>query len=287
MSEKIQKVLARSGVGSRRKMEELIQAGKVSVDGKIATLGDRAEADQVIRVEGRIIDTKAADDVISRVLMYHKPEGELCTRFDSDGRATVFDRLPRILGSRWIAVGRLDINTAGLLLFTTDGELANRMMHPSHEIEREYAVRVFGEVTDEMLGRLKEGVKLEDGMAAFSKIKKAGGEGINEWFNVTLSEGRNREVRRLWESQGMQVSRLIRVRYGQLNLPKSLPKGGWTELPLREVNLLLSSVGLDAETETKVKADKRPARTQNLRIRRSVKKHQIKQNGERKKARKR
>ena len=287
MSEKIQKVLARSGVGSRRKMEELIEAGKVSVDGKIAKLGDRAEADQVIRVEGRIIDTKAAEDVICRVLMYHKPEGELCTRFDSDGRATVFDRLPRILGSRWIAIGRLDINTAGLLLFTTDGELANRMMHPSHEIEREYAVWVFGDVEDEMLTRLKNGVKLEDGMASFSKIKKSGGEGINEWFNVTLSEGRNREVRRLWESQGMQVSRLIRVRYGQLNLPKSLPKGGWSELPLREVNLLLSSVGLEAETESKVKVDKRPARTQNTRIRRSVKKHQMKQSSERKKARKR
>ncbi len=287
MSEKIQKLLARSGVGSRRKMEELIAEGKVSVDGKIAKLGDRAEADQVIRVEGRIIATKAEDDVVCRVLMYHKPEGELCTRFDAEGRATVFDRLPRVLGSRWIAIGRLDINTAGLLLFTTDGELANRMMHPSHEIEREYAVRVFGEVDDEMLRRLREGVELEDGLASFSKIKKSGGEGINEWFNVTLSEGRNREVRRLWESQGAQVSRLIRVRYGQLNLPKGLPKGGWNELPLKEVNLLRSAVGLEPETETKVKVDKRPARKQNNRIRRSVKKHQMKQNTERKKTRKR
>ncbi|MFO6422930.1 23S rRNA pseudouridine(2605) synthase RluB [Motilimonas sp. KMU-193] len=287
MSEKIQKLLARSGLGSRRKMEELIAEGKVSVDGKIAKLGDRAEADQVLRVEGRIIATKAEEDVVCRVLMYHKPEGELCTRFDSEGRATVFDRLPRVLGSRWIAIGRLDINTAGLLLFTTDGELANRMMHPSHEIEREYAVRVFGEVDDEMLRRLKDGVKLEDGMAAFSKIKKSGGEGINEWFNVTLSEGRNREVRRLWESQGVQVSRLIRVRYGQLNLPKGLPKGGWNELPLKEVNLLRTAVGLTPETETKVKVDKSPARKQNNRIRRSVKKHQMKQNTERKKTRKR
>lgn len=287
MSEKIQKVLARAGLGSRRKMEELLAANKVSVDGKMAKLGDRVEPKQVLRVDGRIIDTKAQEEVICRVLMYHKPEGELCTRFDKEGRPTVFDRLPRINGARWIAVGRLDINTAGLLLFTTDGELANRMMHPSHEIEREYAVRVFGEIEDGMLTRLTEGVELDDGPASFSKIKKSGGEGINEWFNVTLSEGRNREVRRLWESQGMQVSRLIRVRYGKLELPKSLPKGGWTELELPDLNSLRAEVGLPPETQTKAKVDKRPAKNQNRRIRRSVRKHQMKQTGERKKARRR
>ncbi|RJG51179.1 23S rRNA pseudouridine(2605) synthase RluB [Motilimonas pumila] len=287
MSEKIQKVLARAGLGSRRKMEELLAANKVSVDGKMAKLGDRVEPKQVLRVDGRIIDIKAQEDVICRVLMYHKPEGELCTRFDKEGRPTVFDRLPRINGARWIAVGRLDINTAGLLLFTTDGELANRMMHPSHEIEREYAVRVFGEIEDEMLTRLTDGVELDDGPASFSKIKKSGGEGINEWFNVTLSEGRNREVRRLWESQGMQVSRLIRVRYGKLDLPKALPKGGWTELELPELNALRAEVGLGPETQSKAKVDKRPAKNQNRRIRRSVRKHQMKQTGERKKARRR
>lgn len=207
MSEKLQKVLARAGQGSRREMEALITAGRVSVDGKVATLGDRVEVNAVIRVDGHQVKTRAAEEQICRVLAYHKPEGEMCTRHDPEGRPTVFDRLPKMDGARWIAVGRLDVNTSGLLLFTTDGELANRLMHPSHEVEREYAVRVFGEITEAMLQRLRKGVQLEDGMAKFNKIKPAGGEGLNQWFNVTLTEGRNREVRRLWESQEVQVSR--------------------------------------------------------------------------------
>ena len=240
MSEKLQKVLARAGHGSRREMEALITAGRVSVDGKVATLGDRVEVNAVIRVDGHTVKTRAEEEMICRVLAYHKPEGEMCTRHDPEGRPTVFDRLPKLDSARWIAVGRLDVNTSGLLLFTTDGELANRLMHPSHEVEREYAVRVFGEITEAMLQRLRKGVQLEDGMAKFNKIKPAGGEGLNQWFNVTLTEGRNREVRRLWESQEVQVSRLMRVRYGDVT-PGSWHPPRWlagaetagSELPAR------------------------------------------------------
>ncbi len=219
MSDKLQKVLANAGVGSRREMEKWIEAGRISVNGKLATLGDRVESADKIRVDGNALST-SNDAPVCRVLMYNKPEGELCSRKDPEGRATVFDRLPSIKNGRWIAVGRLDINTSGLLLFTNDGELANRLMHPKHEVEREYSVRVFGEVENIMLKRLTDGVKLEDGEAKFTHIVKKPGdeESQNTWYNVSLSEGRNREVRRLWESQGLQVSRLMRVRYGTLEL---------------------------------------------------------------------
>ncbi|WP_199611315.1 23S rRNA pseudouridine(2605) synthase RluB [Flocculibacter collagenilyticus] len=277
MSEKLQKVLARAGVGSRREMESVIAEGRVSVDGKVATLGDRVEPTQKVRVDGREIKISSEQDTVCRVLMYHKPEGELCTRHDPEGRKTVFDRLPKLREGRWIAIGRLDINTSGLLMFTTDGELANRLMHPKFEIEREYAVRVFGEVDDAMLQRLRNGVTLEDGPAKFKSIKNAGGEGINHWFHVMLTEGRNREVRRLWESQGVQVSRLIRVRYGDLELEKSLPQGGWKELELGKVNYLRKLVELRPERETKVKPIERRSakRKQTAQIRRAVKKHNI------------
>ena len=214
VGEKLQKILARAGQGSRRELETIIAEGRVSVDGKIASLGDRVQVSSAtkIRVDGNLINLIPTQKEICRVLMYYKPEGELCTRSDPEGRATVFDRLPRLVGSRWIAVGRLDINTSGLLLFTTDGELANRLMHPSREVEREYSVRVFGNVDEAMLQRLRKGVQLEDGPANFKQIKVVGGTGINQWFDVTLTEGRNREVRRLWESQGVEVSRLIRIR---------------------------------------------------------------------------
>lgn len=276
MSEKLQKVLARAGVGSRREMEKYIDANRVSVNGKVAKLGDRVEEDALIRVDGHIVKIEQKADRICRVIMYHKPEGELCTRKDPEGRRTVFDRLPRIEGERWIAIGRLDINTSGLLLFTNDGELANRLMHPKYEVEREYSARVFGEVTNETLKTLTQGVELEDGLARFLKIKPMGGEGINKWFNVMLTEGRNREVRRLWQSQDVEVSRLIRIRYGQLELNKRLPQGGWEELQLKDVNYLRNSVRLPNETETKLsvmpekRKDKRAKINQ---IRKAVKKH--------------
>ena len=254
MSEKLQKVLARAGHGSRREIESIIEAGRVSVDGKIAKLGDRVEITPglKIRIDGHLISVRESAEQICRVLAYYKPEGELCTRNDPEGRPTVFDRLPKLRGARWIAVGRLDVNTCGLLLFTTDGELANRLMHPSREVEREYAVRVFGQVDDAKLRDLSRGVQLEDG---------------------TLTEGRNREVRRLWEAVGVQVSRLIRVRYGDIPLPKGLPRGGWTELDLAQTNYLRELVELPPETSSKVAVEKDRRRMKANQIRRAVKRH--------------
>lgn len=275
MSEKLQKVLANAGHGSRREIEAMIKEGRVSVDGKLATLGDRVEVTPAmkIRVDGRVVSIRESTESVCRVLAYYKPEGELCTRRDPEGRPTVFDRLPKLRGSRWIAVGRLDINTSGLLLFTTDGELANRLMHPSREVEREYAVRVFGQVDDEKIRQLSRGVQLEDGPASFKTISFQGGEGINQWYNVTLTEGRNREVRRLWEAVGVQVSRLIRVRYGDLPLPKGLPRGGWAELPLNDINYLRQLVELDAETVSKLPVERERRRMKANQIRRAVKRH--------------
>ena len=286
MSEKLQKVLANQGLGSRREMERWIEAGRVSVDGKIATLGDRVESGQQIRVDGHLL-SRQAEKPVCRVLMYNKPEGELCSRHDPEGRPTVFDRLPAIRVGRWIAVGRLDINTSGLLLFTNDGELANRLMHPKCDVEREYAVRGFGEVSGKTLNTLTKGVELEDGLARFTEIKarsKPAGEeeSMNRWYNVTLSEGRNREVRRLWESQEMQVSRLVRVRYGPVELQKRLPQGAWVELPLEQLNALRKLVQLDDETQTLV--DVRQGKLDHARLtrmRRSVKKHRTRQSHQR------
>ncbi|WP_418066640.1 23S rRNA pseudouridine(2605) synthase RluB [Rodentibacter caecimuris] len=273
--EKLQKVLARAGQGSRREIEAMIAENRVSVDGKIATLGDRIDVHSgvKVRIDGRIINLQQAQKEMCRVLMYYKPEGELCTRSDPEGRATVFDRLPRLNGARWIAVGRLDINTSGLLLFTTDGELANRLMHPSREVEREYSVRVFGQVDDVMLARLRKGVQLEDGPANFKEIKFIGGVGMNQWYEVTLMEGRNREVRRLWESQGIQVSRLIRIRYGNIKLMKGLPRGGWEEMDLEKVNYLRELVGLPPETESKLDVTKSRRRPKSGQIRKAVKRY--------------
>lgn len=243
MSEKLQKVLARAGVGSRREVERWIEQGRISIDGRRATLGARVELSQRVRFNGRIvaIDRTSRE---CRVLVYHKPEGEICTRRDSSDRPTVFDRLPRLRRGRWVAVGRLDINSAGLLLLTTDGELANRLMHPSREIEREYAVRVLGTVDDDALARLKSGVRLREGMARFDSVHPAGGTGANRWYHVTLREGRKREVRRLWQAVGARVSRLIRVRYGPVQLPRRLPAGQWMELGHRATAELLAAVGL-------------------------------------------
>ncbi len=247
-SEKLQKVMARLGLGSRREIERWIEAGRVSVNGKIVTVGERVTANDKIRLDGKLLHTDVHGSVRRRVLIYHKQEGEVCTAKDEQGRPTVFERLPALKVGRWVMVGRLDINTSGLLLFTTDGELANRLMHPSHEMEREYSCRVMGDITEGMLQALRNGVMLEDGAAHFDKIIPKGGEGINKWFNVVLKEGRNREVRRLWESQeGLQVSRLIRIRYGDVELPRRLPRGAWQEMETSEANALAKSVELPAE----------------------------------------
>ncbi|MFC4258945.1 23S rRNA pseudouridine(2605) synthase RluB [Marinobacter lacisalsi] len=242
--ERLQKLLSRAGVGSRREVDAWIQDGRVMVNGTVAQPGDRALASDRITVDGKPVESRSAGAVVRRVLVYNKPEGEVTTRHDPEGRPTVFDSLPRLKDQRWIGVGRLDINTTGLMLFTTDGELANRLMHPSSEIDREYAVRIFGTVDDEMIKRLREGVLLEDGVASFSDISPAGGKGQNQWFHVTLMEGRNREVRRLWESQGVRVSRLKRVRYGPIFLPSRLSVGRWEELDQKGLDNLSTAVGL-------------------------------------------
>jgi len=276
MSEKLQKVLARAGHGSRRQIEAMINSGGVSVDGKIAKLGDRVEVNPAmkIRMDGHVVSIKESKEAVCRVLAYYKPEGELCTNSDPEGRPTVFDRLPKLRCSRWVAVGRLDVNTSGLLLFTTDGGLANRLMHPRQEVEREYAVRVFGQTSDDNVKQLKNGVQLEDGPAAFRTIDfQGGGEGLNQWYNVTLTEGRNREVHRLWEAVGMQVSRLIRVRYGDIALPKGLPRGGWAELDLKAINYLRALVGLKPEMVSKMPVERERRRMKANQIRRAVKRH--------------
>ena len=220
MSEKLQKVLARVGLGSRRHMEEAIIQGRVSVNGKIAEIGQRIEATDELRVDGRRVDFALEEETRRRVIIYYKPEGEICSRQDPEGRPTVFDNLPNLRGERWVMVGRLDINSSGLLLFTNDGELANRLMHPSNEVEREYAVRVMGEVTPTARQALLDGVTLDDGPAKFESFTEVGGEGINRWYQVVVKEGRNREVRRLFESQGLRVSRLLRIRYGTVSFPR-------------------------------------------------------------------
>ncbi|PIE44053.1 MAG: 23S rRNA pseudouridine(2605) synthase RluB [Gammaproteobacteria bacterium] len=242
--EKLQKVLARAGVGSRRGVEEMISAGRIVVNGKLASLGLRVMATDTIVVDGKKVKVRPVEELACRVIVYNKPEGEVTTRSDPEGRRTVFSQLPPLEEGRWIAIGRLDINTTGLLMFTNDGELANKLMHPSARVDREYAVRVLGKVDDEVLKNLKEGVYLEDGVAKFSDISEAGGEGANHWYHVVLMEGKNREVRRLWASQGVTVSRLKRVRYGCIFMPSRLKAGSWEELGQKEVNDLCDLIGL-------------------------------------------
>ncbi|OUR85252.1 23S rRNA pseudouridylate synthase B [Marinomonas sp. 42_23_T18] len=243
MDEKLQKVLARAGQGSRREMETRIRDGRVLVNDEVATLGDRVQVTDVIKLDGYEVKTTEAG-ANRRVIIYNKPEGEVCTRKDPEGRPTVFDKLPKLKGERWIAVGRLDINTSGLLLFTTDGELANKLMHPSTEIDREYLVRVMGEINEDHIETLKKGVLLDDGMAKFTDVVDGGGEGINRWFYVCVMEGRNREVRRLWESQGVKVNRLKRVRFGPVFLPSKAKVGRNVEMDESEVNSLCDLVGI-------------------------------------------
>ena len=273
MSEKLQKLLATVGLGSRREVEKGIAAGRVSVNGSTAKLGDRAEADDRILVDGRPI--KIVTDDSPRVLMYSKPEGEVSTTTDPEGRPTVFDGLPRLSRGRWIAIGRLDINTSGLLLFTTHGELANRLMHPSYEVKREYMVRIHGEVNEAMIARLTEGVILEDGVAKFQTVKaqhaRSNDEHIssNQWFRVILAEGRTREVRRLWESQGVEVNRLKRISYGPIELPSFVRRSEFIELDPKQVISLFRAVSLKPPkfSEKNVLKDIRERKEKKLRAR--------------------
>ena len=238
---KLQKLLAQKGLGSRREMEELIATGAVSVNDRTATLGDRAGPGDVIRIGRRVIRVHAEAD-LPKVLLYHKPEGEIVSRHDPEGRPSVFDKLPHLRSSKWTAIGRLDFNTSGLLIFTNDGTLANRLMHPRFEMEREYAVRILGELTEEQMQQLTTGVTLDDGEAAFTYLADQGGEGSNHWYRVILKEGKNREVRRMFEAIGLTVSRLMRVRFGPVNLPPRIKRGQWLELDEKETRRLLSLI---------------------------------------------
>lgn len=229
-SERLQKALATAGLGSRREMEEWIAEGRVQVNGETATLGTKVGPRDIIKVSGRRVYLRFEDTRRTRILIYHKSEGEIVSRDDPKGRATVFDALPRLRGAKWIAIGRLDYNTDGLMIFTTSGELANKLMHPRFEVEREYAVRVLGELTDEQIQQLLDGVELEDGPAQLQSCYRAGGEGANRWYRVVIKEGRKREVRRIFEHLGLTVSRLTRIRFGPIALPPQLRRGQKMEL---------------------------------------------------------
>lgn len=248
-TEKLQKAIAETGFASRREAERLIEAGRVRVNGHVAHLGQRVRPEDEISIDGRRLKRPKPDVGFTEVLIYHKPEGRVCTRKDEQGRPTIFEQLPRRHHGRWVSVGRLDLNTSGLLLVTNNGELANRLMHPRHEVEREYAVRILGELTEEDISQLKRGLQLEDGPARFERVRPVPGEqeGRNHWYHVVIKEGRYREVRRLFEKLGYTVSRLIRVRYGDIRLPRDLPRGKTRALTWKQVNAPLRSVGLPEE----------------------------------------
>lgn len=238
---KLHKVLAQKGLGSRREMEALIASGQVTINREVASVGDRVGLTDVVRIGKRIIRLRM-DGPSTKVILYHKPEGEIVSRSDPQGRPSVFDKLPHLDSSKWIAIGRLDFNTSGLLIFTTDGELANRLMHPRFEVEREYAVRIIGELTSEQMKLLTTGVELKDGIANFTYLTDQGGEGTNHWYRVILKEGKNREVRRMFEAIGLTVSRLMRVRFGPINLPSRIKRGQWIELDEKEIKRLLKLI---------------------------------------------
>lgn len=258
---RLQKVLAGAGLGSRREIESWIRDGRVRVNGKVAELGCKVLPRDRITVNGRLVSRARLEPQPRRVIAYHKPPGEVVTRSDPENRPTVFDRLPRLAVGRWIAVGRLDVNTSGLLLMTSDGELANRLMHPSGEIERLYAVRILGEAGPEVLQRLHTGVQLDDGMARFERIDDAGGSGANHWYHVVLREGRNREVRRLWEAEGLTVSRLTRIRFGPISLERSLRPGRWTDVSSRQLAELERQVGLKPVEPAELKPTRSSSRS--------------------------
>ena len=243
-TQRLHKLLALAGLGSRRDMEELIASGRVTVNGQVATVGQGVTEHDLVRLDSRPLRLPFEAE-LPQVLIYHKPEGEIVSQDDPEGRASVFDKLPKIKQGKWIAIGRLDMNTSGLLIFTTSGELANRFMHPRYEVEREYAVRIFGELTEGQMAQLKEGIELEDGPANFDSIIPQGGEGSNHWYQVILREGRNREVRRLFEAFQLPVSRLMRVRFGPVNLPPRVKRGKMLKLEQKEVVGLLEWAGLE------------------------------------------
>lgn len=242
--ERIQKVLARGGIASRREVERWIDEGRLKINGVLVTHGAHLKTGDYLQLNDRVVNWEKFAIQPTRVLLYHKPTGEIVTRNDPQGRPTIFASLPKLDTSRWISVGRLDVNTSGLLLITNNGELANKLMHPSTEVEREYAVRILGEVSDEKIEQLKAGVQLEDGVAKFDQIYAMGGEGANKWYHVVVSEGRNRLVRRLWEAQNVVVSRLMRVRYGPVVLPDGLRTGKCYELTAKELELLFEFAGV-------------------------------------------
>ncbi|MFT5741786.1 MAG: 23S rRNA pseudouridine2605 synthase [Planctomycetota bacterium] len=248
--ERIQKYLAHQGAGSRRQIDALLQQGRISVNGKTAQPGDQIDGREKIAIDGKLVRLHKHESK-PKILMYHKPVGEICTRSDPEKREDVFQNLPQLNQGRWVSIGRLDINTSGLLMFTSDGELANRLMHPSYEVEREYAVRVHGAVSQEMLNQLKAGVELSDGLAKFDDIIDSGGSGSNHWYHVIIKEGKNREVRRLWEAVGVEVSRLVRVRYEQFTLPKWLKPGKNRHLDDDAVKRVYARLGLSKEAEKK------------------------------------
>jgi len=283
--ERLQKVLAQAGLGSRREMEEWISAGRVTVNGEVAVLGMRVVEGDVIRADRRIVHVREPGESLPRVLLYHKQEGEIVSRDDPEQRASVFDHLPKVRGQKWIAIGRLDFNTSGLLMFTTSGDLANRLMHPRFEVEREYAVRVQGEMSPEQMKQMvRKGIELDDGPVKFVKVSDEGGEGFNHWYRIVVNEGRNRVVRRTFEALGLPVSRLMRVRFGIVNLPPRLKRGMQAELGEGEVRQVLEWAGLLPATAAgkpdggpkQTEGETRPARKAGPKVSRGRYRHKTK-----------